>query len=162
MNKKYNVGPKQYFTYGMCNFASQLSWTMVSTYLAVFYTDVFGISTGAVAILFLVAKIWDGINDPMMGTVMERTHTRWGRFRPYIAIGSALGVAVMGWYGYTGAEAVTETVKQGIMVGVNWIPIALFVISAIPMIFYTLKEKDMVNVRKKLQERNEKAEIAAE
>lgn len=90
MNKKYNVGPKQYFTYGMGNFASQLSWTMVSTYLAVFYTDVFGISTGAVAILFLVAKIWDGINDPMMGTIMERTHTRWGRFRPYIAIGAPM------------------------------------------------------------------------
>lgn len=74
--------------YGLGNFASQLSWTMVSSYLILFYTDVFGLATGAVAILMLVAKIWDGINDPIMGGIMERTHTRWGRFRPYIVIGA--------------------------------------------------------------------------
>lgn len=77
-----------YVVYGMGNFASQLSWTMVSTYLSIFYTDVFGLGVGAVAMLMLVAKIWDGVNDPMMGTIMERTHTKWGRFRPYIFVGA--------------------------------------------------------------------------
>ena len=81
---------KNYFVYGMGNFASQLSWTMVGTYLSIFYTDVFGLGVGAVAMLMLVAKIWDGINDPMMGTLMERTHTKWGRFRPYIFAGAPL------------------------------------------------------------------------
>lgn len=81
---------KHYFVYGMGNFASQLSWTMVSTYLSIFYTDVFGLGVGAVAMLMLVAKIWDGVNDPMMGTIMERTHTKWGRFRPYIFAGAPL------------------------------------------------------------------------
>lgn len=95
MEKKLNeygmepLTTKNYFVYGLGNFASQLSWTMVSTYLSIFYTDVFGLGTGAVALLMLVAKIWDGINDPMMGTLMERTHTRWGRFRPYIVVGAA-------------------------------------------------------------------------
>lgn len=79
---------KNYVVYGMGNFASQLSWTMVSTYLSLFYTDVFGLGVGAVAVLMLVAKVWDGINDPMMGTLMERTHTKWGRFRPYIFVGA--------------------------------------------------------------------------
>lgn len=65
---------KHYFVYGLGNFASQLSWTMVSTYLSIFYTDVFGLGVGAVALLMLIAKVWDGINDPMMGTLMERTH----------------------------------------------------------------------------------------
>ncbi len=77
-----------YFIYGMGNFASQLSWTMVSTYLSLFYTDVFGLGTGAVALLMLIAKIWDGVNDPMMGTIMERSHFKRGRFRPYIAVGA--------------------------------------------------------------------------
>lgn len=75
---KYGMKPltkKNYFVYGLGNFASQLSWTMVSTYLSIFYTDVFGLGTGAVALLMLIAKVWDGINDPMMGTLMERTHT---------------------------------------------------------------------------------------
>ena len=94
MNTKINefgmepLTAKHYLIYGMGNFASQLSWTMVSTYLSIFYTDVFGLGTGAVALLMLIAKIWDGINDPMMGTLMERTHTKWGRFRPYIFVGA--------------------------------------------------------------------------
>lgn len=79
-----------YFIYGMGNFASQLSWTMVGTYLSLFYTDVYGLGVGAVAILMLVARVLDGINGPIMGTVMERTHTRWGRFRPYIFVGAPL------------------------------------------------------------------------
>lgn len=84
------IGKSQIAIYGFGNFASQLSWTMVSTYLILFYTDVYGLATGAVAMLMLVAKIWDGINDPMMGALMERTHTRFGRFRPYIAFGAPL------------------------------------------------------------------------
>lgn len=77
-----------YVVYGMGNFASQLSWTMVGTYLSIFYTDVFGLGVGAVAMLMLIAKVWDGINDPIMGTIMERTHTKFGRFRPYIFVGA--------------------------------------------------------------------------
>ena len=86
--KKNDISNAQIGIYGLGNFASQLSWTMVSSYLILFYTDVFGLATGTVAMLMLVAKIWDGVNDPIMGAIMERTHTKWGRFRPYIAIGS--------------------------------------------------------------------------
>lgn len=93
MVKKADISNAQIGIYGLGNFASQLSWTMVSSYLILFYTDVFGLATGAVAILMLVAKIWDGINDPMMGAIMERTHTRWGRFRPYI-VGGAIFLVI--------------------------------------------------------------------
>lgn len=87
---EYKITKGTYASYGLGNFASQLSWTMVSSYLTIFYTDVFGLAAGAVATLFLVARIWDGINDVMMGEIMEHTHSRWGRFRPYIAIGAPL------------------------------------------------------------------------
>ena len=90
MEKLEKLKGKDYFSFGIGNVASQLSWTMVSSYLTLFYTDVFGLQAGAVAILFLVARIWDGINDPMMGAIMEHTHTKYGRFRPYIAIGAPL------------------------------------------------------------------------
>jgi sugar (glycoside-pentoside-hexuronide) transporter len=72
----------------MGQFANNMSWAMVGTFLALFYTDVVGLTPAAVATIFLIAKIWDGINDPMMGAIMERTHTRWGRFRPYILWGA--------------------------------------------------------------------------
>jgi sugar (glycoside-pentoside-hexuronide) transporter len=77
----------------MGNFASNLSWTMVSTYLALFYTDAVGLSAAAVATMLLVTRIWDAANDPLMGLISERTRTRWGRFRPYILFGSPLLVA---------------------------------------------------------------------
>jgi sugar (glycoside-pentoside-hexuronide) transporter len=86
--EKYKISNAQIGIYGLGNVASQLSWTMVSSYLILFYTDVFGLAAGAVALLMLITKVWDGLFDPMMGTLMERTHTRWGRFRPYIVLGA--------------------------------------------------------------------------
>jgi sugar (glycoside-pentoside-hexuronide) transporter len=74
-------------TFGLGNFASNLSWTMVSSYLAIFYTDAVGLGAGAVATMLLVTRIWDAANDPIMGHIAERTRSRWGRFRPYIFIG---------------------------------------------------------------------------
>lgn len=58
---------------------------MVPTmYLMYFYTDVFGLAAGTIAILFIVGKIWDAINDPIMGLITDRTHTKWGSYRPYL------------------------------------------------------------------------------
>lgn len=82
---KLSFGTK--LSYGLGDFASQLSWTMVSSYLMIFYTDVFGLAPAVVATLFLTARIWDGINDPIMGLIMERTSSKYGRFRPYLLYG---------------------------------------------------------------------------
>lgn len=78
------LSKKEKVSYGLGDFASQLSWQVVSSYLLVFYTDVFGLAPAVISVLLLVARVWDGINDPMMGMVMERTRSRWGRFRPYL------------------------------------------------------------------------------
>lgn len=67
--------------------ASQLVWQFVSTYLTVFYMDIVGLAPIAVSTIMMVAKIWDGINDPMMGGIAERTRSKWGRFRPWIIFG---------------------------------------------------------------------------
>ena len=85
---KENVGPIQVGAYGIGNFACQLSFTMVNMYLAYFYTDVFGLSATAVATLLLVAKVWDGINDPMMGAIMDKTYRKVGGYRTYIIAGA--------------------------------------------------------------------------
>lgn len=53
-------------------------------FLMIFYTDVFGLSAAAVGTLFFVARMFDAINDPLMGVVADRTRTRHGKFRPYI------------------------------------------------------------------------------
>lgn len=90
MNKNTKVGRLQVGAYGVGNFACQLSFTMVNMYLSYFYTDVFGLTPAAVALLLLVAKVWDGINDPMMGVLMDKSYKKVGGYRTYIVAGTVL------------------------------------------------------------------------
>lgn len=73
--------------YGLGDLASQFIWTFVGSYLTIFYTDIVGFTPAAVSAIMLIARIWDGVNDPMMGAIAERTRSRFGRFRPWIAFG---------------------------------------------------------------------------
>ena len=73
--------------YGFGDLASQFVWTFVGSYLTLFYTDVVGLAPAIVSVIMMGARIWDGVNDPMMGAIAERTRSRFGRFRPYIAFG---------------------------------------------------------------------------
>jgi len=63
-----------------------VSWYMINSYLMIFYTDVVGLTAGAISLIMLIARVWDAINDPMMGAIVDRTHSKWGKFKPYIAI----------------------------------------------------------------------------
>lgn len=87
MDNKLRASKAAVFCYGFGDLASQFVWTFVGTYLTVYYTDVIGLSALSVSIIMVIARIWDAINDPMMGAIAERTKSRWGRFRPYIAFG---------------------------------------------------------------------------
>jgi GPH family glycoside/pentoside/hexuronide:cation symporter len=75
---------KEKLSYGFGDLASVLYWQTFMLYFTYFYTDVFIIPAATAATLFLVSRIWDGINDPMMGMIADRTKTRWGHFRPYL------------------------------------------------------------------------------
>ena len=61
---------------------------MINTYLTIFYTDIVGLSASAISLIMLIARVWDAINDPMMGVIADRTRTRWGKFRPYLMFAS--------------------------------------------------------------------------
>jgi GPH family glycoside/pentoside/hexuronide:cation symporter len=65
-----------------------------------FYTDSFGISAAAAGWLFLVARLWGAVFDPLMGVVADRTNTRWGKFRPWI-LWTALPFGIIGFLAFT-------------------------------------------------------------
>lgn len=77
----------QLLSYGLGDMASQFVWTFVGSYLTVFYSDIVGLAPAAISAIMLISRIWDAVNDPMMGAIAERTNSKWGRFRPYIAFG---------------------------------------------------------------------------
>jgi GPH family glycoside/pentoside/hexuronide:cation symporter/probable glucitol transport protein GutA len=77
-------------SYGLGDFASNLSWTFISSYFAVFLTDIAGIEAAIVSVMLLATKVWDGVNDPIVGAIEERTKSKYGRFRPWILYCSPL------------------------------------------------------------------------
>lgn len=81
-NAKLSFGEK--IGYGFGDLASVLYWQTFMLYFTYFYTDVFLIPAGVAATMFLVSRLWDGVNDPMMGIIADRTNTKWGKFRPFL------------------------------------------------------------------------------
>ncbi|MFR0593945.1 MFS transporter [Limosilactobacillus mucosae] len=74
--------------YGMGEAGSQLSWTLISSYLTVYYSDVVGLTPIIISIVMLVARILTAFWNPVFGSIAENTHTKWGRYRPYILFGT--------------------------------------------------------------------------
>ena len=70
--------------YGFGDMASSMFWKLFGAYLMIFYTDVFGLPAAVVGTMFLITRIWDSAFDPVVGVVADRTHSRWGKFRPYL------------------------------------------------------------------------------
>lgn len=84
MNAQGGLRFREKLCYGVGDLASNLYWNTFALYLLYFYTDVFGIPAAAAGTLFLVARLLDGVIDPVVGLVADRTRTRWGKFRPYL------------------------------------------------------------------------------
>ena len=84
------LSKKSIISYALGDLASQLVWTFVGMYLTVYYLDVVGLAPVVASTIMLVAKVWDAVNDPMMGAICERTNSKHGRFRPYILYGAPL------------------------------------------------------------------------
>ncbi len=78
------VSIKEKIGYGLGDMSSSMFWKIFGMYLLFFYTKVFGISPAVAGTMFLVTRIWDSVNDPVMGIIADRTQTRWGKYRPYL------------------------------------------------------------------------------
>ena len=86
--------------YSLGDAASNFYWKTFEFFIIFFYTDVFGISAAAVGTMMLVTRVLDAVADPIMGTIADRTKTRWGHFRPYV-IWFALPLAAAGVLTFT-------------------------------------------------------------
>ena len=73
---------KEKIGYGFGDMSSSMFWKIFSYYLPFFYSNIFGLSLADAGLLMLVTRIWDAVSDPMMGVIADRTHTRWGKYRP--------------------------------------------------------------------------------
>ncbi|MBE7725070.1 MAG: melibiose:sodium transporter MelB [Enterocloster citroniae] len=90
---KLSAGRKLCF--GVGALGKDLCYAMISTFLMIYFTDTVGLNPLFVGNLFLVARVWDAVNDPMMGFMVDNTRSRWGKFRPWIIIGTLLNAGIM-------------------------------------------------------------------
>src|SRR5271157_2785995 len=114
------ISLKEKVGYSLGDASSNLYWKTFEFYLMFFYTDVFGISAAAVGTMLFVTRLADAVADPVMGSIADRTNTRWGHFRPYV-LWFALPLAVAGVLTFTtpnlggGAKLVYAYITYGLL-----------------------------------------------
>ncbi|MBE6784887.1 MAG: MFS transporter [Ruminococcaceae bacterium] len=81
--------------YGVGAIGLDLSYGMFYSFLAQYLTNVLKLKPSFLLILTPIARLWDGVNDPMMGTIVDNTHTKMGKYRPWILRGSLLNAIVL-------------------------------------------------------------------
>jgi len=77
----------QYLGYAGGDIANNLTFSLASMFLLLYYTDVAGIAAGAAGTLLLVVRVWQAVTDIFAGRMVDKTSSRWGRFRPYLLFG---------------------------------------------------------------------------
>ena len=98
MNEKKStdhIPVREKIGYAMGDAASCFYWVTFSTFLMYFYTDVYGLSAAAVGTMFGVSRLWNSVNDPIMGILADRTKSRHGKFRPWL-LWMALPMVILG------------------------------------------------------------------
>ena len=77
-----------YWLYSTGNFANNIIFMMVGTYITYFYTNILGISPAMAGLVFMVARLVDAFTDPLMGIIVDKTNTKIGKYRPWIIAGA--------------------------------------------------------------------------
>ena len=81
--------------YGVGAVGLDLSYGLFYSYLSIYLTDALGISPLFLLILAPIARVWDGINDPMMGSIVDASHSKMGKYRPWILRGAIANAVVL-------------------------------------------------------------------
>src|SRR6476646_1808068 len=82
------LGFRSVIGYGAGDAANNLAFSLSTTFLLLYYTDVIGLPAAAIGAMFLIVRLWDAFADLFAGRMVDRTMTRWGKFRPFILFGS--------------------------------------------------------------------------
>lgn len=90
---KLRAGEK--VSYGLGAVGKDMVYMLSASYILYYYQDVCGVSAIAMGMILMAARVFDAFNDPVMGVIVAKTKTKWGRFRPWLLIGTALNAVIL-------------------------------------------------------------------
>ena len=86
---------REKISYGLGAVGKDMVYMLSASYILYYYQDILGVSAAAMGIILMAARVFDAFNDPIMGVVVAKTRTRWGKFRPWLLIGTLLNAVVL-------------------------------------------------------------------
>ncbi|MBR4235793.1 MAG: MFS transporter [Clostridia bacterium] len=95
MESQEKLTGKAKLSYALGAVGKDMVYMLSASYVLYYFQDVMGVSAVAMGVILLVARIFDAFNDPLMGTIVAKTRTRWGKFRPWLLIGTLTNAVVL-------------------------------------------------------------------
>jgi Na+/melibiose symporter-like transporter len=89
------LGFKEKAAYGIGAVGKDMVYMLSASYILYYYQDIMGVSAWVMGIILLIARVFDAFNDPLMGVVVANTKTKWGKFRPWLFIGTLTNAIVL-------------------------------------------------------------------
>jgi len=89
------LGTAEKIGYGIGALGEGLAFNLVTSFFMIYCTDTLGISAWFMAVMFFLARLWDAVNDPIMGTLSENIRTKWGKHRPWVLLGAVTNAMVV-------------------------------------------------------------------
>jgi len=86
---------KEKISYGLGAVGKDMVYMLSASYILYYYQDILGVSAIAMGVILMAARIFDAFNDPVMGVVVAKTRTRWGKFRPWLLIGTITNAVIL-------------------------------------------------------------------
>ena len=95
MGDKLKLGLREKISYGLGAVGKDMVYMLSASYILYYYQDIMGVSAIAMGIILLAARVFDAFNDPIMGIIVSKTKTRWGKFRPWLLIGTITNAIIL-------------------------------------------------------------------
>jgi sugar (glycoside-pentoside-hexuronide) transporter len=89
-HEKNRTGVLERSSYALYFVGQNIFYMFIINFLMLFYTDYRFMAPAAVGVIFLVARVWDAVNDPLFGIIVDKSRLKWGKFKPWLAISTVL------------------------------------------------------------------------
>ncbi|SCW63815.1 MFS/sugar transport protein [Ruminococcaceae bacterium YRB3002] len=95
MGERKKLSGLEKFAYGIGAVGKDMVYMLSASYVLYYFQDIMGVSAIAMGVILLIARVFDAFNDPIMGVIVAKTKTRWGKFRPWLLIGTVTNAVVL-------------------------------------------------------------------